>query len=282
MNQVMKGALSLLLLSFSLSSWAACTTDAWTNVTGTAEAVEEASYYGDCGLKITMNGQSSTFENPAYVEDGSPQQEPKYAARWYMNTDNLQTLAEPSELIVLLGFDATGRAVFEVGYQNCTGQPTVFAKNGIADVTDNVTLKPGFNEITVFWDNSGSIKIRVAGVGESEATFPATGKLLDTVKFGAPTGTLKNYDGHVYYDSFASTRGIDPGPEVNVCSGTLVSLKDYTFDKNSPALCKSKKMELDNVLLKSDSNVSMQTEEFRVVGKFAVEHGASLSVNTKF
>lgn len=276
--------LSILLLalaSFGNMAWAECTTEEWAIVIGSAEAVPEANYYGDCGLMVSSDGQSAYMEGAAFVEDQTPGSVSppvtEYAARFYIDASNITKVGDPAELVIFQGWRTDGTEAFHVKFAICDGAPVVSGYVHNAS-TGNITLPAGWQEITVWWKQDGTLRLRVAGVGEDSVQGDPTSLSLNSVRLGIATGTLRLFTGHLYFDEFASTRGQDPGPKVNVCSGQLVAMKDFIFDENAPKTCVAGEMQLENVQVKAVGAFSWDVGSLSVTGPLVVERGAQLRV----
>jgi len=188
-------------LVFGAQSAIACSTAAWTGAATTATAGEPGAgfkrYGGRCSLKSTAIGQ--------FVTDASPDAEPTYRARGYVNAGTAT-----AETDIFRAIQASNSAnVIRVTYD---GANIKFYVNN-AQVGANVPALAGrYYSFEVRWANTGAFTGIVQG---NNAAAPTTvtgngtaGGVIDTVQLGLINGAAS---GDWFFDEFDSRRTTDIG-----------------------------------------------------------------------
>ncbi len=194
---------SLFMDGFESGSIAAWTSN---NGFGGMSASPAAAILGAQGLQVVLAGNT-----PGYVEDGSPNGETLYHARFYFNPNSTETGGAATS--ILTGLTSSGKTIFRVQYRkNGTSyqlRAGAMLLSGSQAFTTWYTVTNAAHAVEIAWqaDTAASFGLYIDGVLRQTLTGIDTSTyLLDKVRMGPSVGLTTSVIGTEFFDAFASTR----------------------------------------------------------------------------
>ncbi|MFA5590573.1 MAG: dockerin type I domain-containing protein [Lysobacteraceae bacterium] len=198
-----------LLTALPMGTALACTTSAWSSVTGSAEAGNPKGrdgepavprYSGTCALQAASAGTS-------YVTDNTPGSEAVYRARFYVFTGSAAN--NPKIFSATTEDDGGGTEVVGV---SINGSALTFAVNGTT-VTDTVPVAASkWYGVEIAYQANGPFEAKVRGNAAAAETVVASAGNAGALTVGsASLGVLNAASNTVplAFDAFESTRSAD-------------------------------------------------------------------------
>ena len=181
---------------------------------GTVEVLSGARFSGDYGLKVTLEGFSLAF-----VEDGSPEAETHYRARFFINTGDVQ-LSDEDAFDVFAGYDGLGSVQFRLEILKAGG--TLFIRGlarldeGGFEASEPIAVAAGYHLIEMEWmagDPAGAMRLWVNEAEPLELSLPGNGSArIEWVRLGSVNGIDPTAAGSLAIDDFVSNQGDPIGP----------------------------------------------------------------------
>ena len=198
--------------SGSFSAWTSASTGA-----GDLSVSPAAALVGANGMQALINDTTAM-----YVEDKTPNLEPRYRARFYFDPNSV-TMASGDMHTIFYGFSGS-TSVLRVDFRNNAGAYQVMMR-----VLDNAstwtatawyTISDGPHAIEFDWQaatgagaNDGSLTLWLDGVQQASLTgINNDTRRIDTVRLGEVTGLDAGTSGTEYFDAFESRRQTYIGP----------------------------------------------------------------------
>lgn len=193
---------------------AACTMSTWSSTsgsqglsTGTPDAGHRR-FDGQCGLKV------ETDQQPRYVEDGSPEGETKYFARFYFFADDLELNGgDWVDLFAAYSGGSRPSPLLTVRLrQTGDGRELVLRTLDGGRMTESspVPIRRGWRGVAVSWAQAsgpanGQAELAVDGATRATmAGLDNRGGVIDLARLGSVEA--KGGQGDLYYDAFESRR----------------------------------------------------------------------------
>src|SRR6185436_8137580 len=199
--------------SGNLSAW---TTNA--NDLGDLSVTPAAALVGSQGLQAVIDDATSI-----YVNDDSPNAEPRYRARFYFDPNSI-TMASGDAHFIFKGFMGTATDIVQVEFRNSAGAYQIRAKllndSALFVVTNWFTITDASHFIELDWRaatavgaNNGGLTFWIDGLQQVDLTTVDndTGR-IDRVRLGALAGMDVGTSGTYYFDAFESRRQTFIGP----------------------------------------------------------------------
>ena len=184
---------------------------------GTATITEAAAYTGQYGARFDL-----TSPTPVWLEDGSPSQDARYRARFYIKLDNL-ILPDGDRIQLFGGFDANQEPVFTVEIVSDGGlmylDLVAYQSNGSTRSLaseQRQAMMPGYHTLEVDWAagvGNGFMALWLDGLGRpglESLNNPGLG--VELVRIGSLDNASAGTFGYFDIDDFVSTRGSVIGP----------------------------------------------------------------------
>lgn len=227
------------ILLFQQGQALACSTNAWddSNIGSTVSATTAASYEGDCGLRLNLNGNANGWvkdptpgtANPAVTE---------YVSRFYAYIDEAQ-VANGQGITLFNALDSGSTELFGLEVNGSSSGPVLhlYANDGsIKEGTGDVPVSPGWRAITLHWTTGGNGQLKLIvdreqdGLTQAISGLSNAGQEIDAVQLGVVSGNSSGINGTIDVDSFTSRRTGTSGLIITKgCSGSNVTVEDTTF-----------------------------------------------------
>jgi hypothetical protein len=194
---------------------------AWTtnvNDLGDLSVTPAAALVGSQGLQALIDDANSI-----YVNDDSPNAEPRYRARFYFDPNSI-TMANLDAHFIFKGFMGTATDIVQVEFRNSAGAYQLRAKllndSAVFVVTNWFTISdaPHFIELdwraaTAVGANNGGLTFWIDGLQQADlvGVDNDTGR-IDRARLGALAGMDAGTSGTYYFDAFESRRQSFIGP----------------------------------------------------------------------
>ena len=195
-----------------LSAWPANTTDG-----GDLSVKSGAALIGGYGLQALIDDNNSI-----YVTNDSPNAEPRYRMRFYLDPNSIAMINNDAHYI-FYGYSGTSTVVlriefrFKGGYQIRAG----LRNDSNSWKSSNwFTISDGLHFIEIDWRpataagaNNGSLTLWIDNVQRANLTAVDNDtRRLDRVQWGAVEGVDSGTRGTYYFDAFESRRQTNIGP----------------------------------------------------------------------
>lgn len=199
--------------SGNLAAWSASTTNG-----GNLSVSPSAALAGSYGLQATFNNTS-----PMYVQDGSPNAEARYRARFYFDPNSI-TMADGNAHYIFMGIASDGTSPFQLDFRFSGGNYQIRIRqkddNNLQTSTAWVTISDAPHFIEMEWwaattagANDGGVNLWIDGVPRgSLGNLDNDTQRIDRAKLGAVTGLDASNLGTYYIDAFESRRETYIGP----------------------------------------------------------------------
>ena len=198
--------------SGSFSAWTSASTGA-----GDLSVSPAAALVGANGMQAVINDTTSM-----YVEDKTPNLEPRYRARFYFDPNSV-TMANGDMHTIFYGFSGS-TSVLRVDFRFSAGAYQVMMRtldNATTwSSTPWFTISDGPHAIEFDWQaatgpgtNDGSLTLWLDGVQQAVVSgINNDTRRMDTVRVGEVTGLDAGTSGTEYFDAFESRRQTYIGP----------------------------------------------------------------------
>lgn len=205
----------VLMLATGAQTATACSLDGWSRVVGAqnlstgSPADGHRRYQGECGMRVSLDGTASGF-----VEDGSPDGETAYMARFYLFTGDAEL--RPGDWVdVFTAFRGTSSPAPEVSVRLSGGANgptlTVRAADGTGIKSSApVTVRPGWHGVVLSWQqasgvSNGLLKWSVDGAGQQGlAGLDNRSHAIESARLGVVS--RRGGSGRLDFDAFESHR----------------------------------------------------------------------------
>ncbi len=180
---------------------------------GTLTVVDSARYVGAYGLEVVVDDT-----NPAYVQDDTPFDEPRYRVRFYVRLTST-TMAATDEFDLFTAFASDDTPVFRLTvYYDGTDHKLRFTarEDGGSDTsfTSGVVIVDGWRAVEVDWQtatasgaNDGVLDLWIDGASQiGLSSLDNDTMSVDHVRWGAVDGIDGGTSGSFHLDEFESVR----------------------------------------------------------------------------
>jgi tartrate-resistant acid phosphatase type 5 len=193
--------------SGTLLAWTASSTNG-----GNLRASLNAALSGSYGLQATFTNTTAML-----VRDDSPNAEPRYRARFYLNPNSI-SMATGDNITLLQGLDAANQIVFSIQFNRGSASYQVrvraydsrlnnFINTAYANISNDTHM------IEVDWGNDGHLTFWIDEVQQYSLTgINNSLYTIDRVRLGAPVMSITGTSGSFYIDAFESRRQSYIGP----------------------------------------------------------------------
>jgi Big-like domain-containing protein/calcineurin-like phosphoesterase family protein/fibronectin type III domain protein len=199
--------------SGSLSAWSSSVTDG-----GSLSVSSAAALNGSYGLQAAVNDN-----NPIYVTDNTPNAEPRYRARFYLDPNSI-VMADKDAFYPLYGYSGASTAILRIEFRlfkNSYQVRAAFRNDGSGWTSSNwanISDAPHFIELdwqasTSAVANDGSLTLWIDGVQNASLTgVDNDTRRIDSIQLGVTSGVDSTTRGTLYFDAFQSRRVSYIGP----------------------------------------------------------------------
>lgn len=161
--------------------------------------------------------------NTIYVNDDTPNAEPRYRARFYFDPNTI-TMANLDAHFIFKGFTGTATDVLQVEFRNSAGAYQIRAKllndSSVFVITNWFTIIDAPHYIELDWRaataagaNNGGLTFWIDGVQQADLTGVDNDTWrIDRARLGALAGMDAGTIGTYYFDAFESRRQTFIGP----------------------------------------------------------------------
>ena len=193
---------------------------AWTSASiggGDLSVTTSAALVGSNGMQAVINDTTAM-----YVEDRTPNAEPRYRARFYFDPNSI-TMADGDMHTLFYGFSGS-TSVLRVDFRRSGGVYQLEARalddGAIWTATPWFTISDAPHVIEFDWQassaagaNNGSLAFWLDGTQQASLTgIDNDTRRIDTVRLGGVTGLDAGTSGTEYFDAFESHRQTYIGP----------------------------------------------------------------------
>jgi hypothetical protein len=173
---------------------------------------------GNNGLQAVINDN-----NAIYVVDNTPNAEPRYRARFYLDPNSI-VMTDRDAFYFLYGYSGTSTGMLRVEFRIFKGTYQLraalrndgnsWASSSWADITDAPhSIEFDWQAATVAGANNGSLTIWIDGIQNASLTgIDNDTRRIDQIQFGAVSGIDAGTRGTLYFDAFESRRQSYIGP----------------------------------------------------------------------
>jgi hypothetical protein len=218
------GVAALLALTFSQANTALaqCSTDAWSNTTGSVQAIGENTnpvgkkYEQNCGLTVNPNA-------PGYVTTTAPTDEDFFSTRFYLYPEEM-SLGNSEAVIFRARNGGTSQVELLLREQLEDGVPV---KRVVVQYRDNGTLEehgetfpllPIWQAATVTWGagaGTGSLSFKIDGIEKMNLTGLSNGgAVINEMDLGVISAT--GGSGPIVFDAFDTRRALPEPPLLTI------------------------------------------------------------------
>jgi len=194
---------------------------AWTSSAidlGDLSVSPSAALVGGQGMQAVIDDA-----NTIYVNDDSPNSEPRYRARFYFDPNSI-TMASNDAHFIFKGFSGASTDVLQVELRNSAGAYQVRAKllndSSVFVVTSWFTITDASHFIELDWRaatgvgaNNGGVTLWIDGIQQQDLTGVDNDTWrIDRARLGALSGMDIGTSGSYFFDAFESRRQTFIGP----------------------------------------------------------------------
>jgi len=199
--------------SGNLSAWSTSVTDG-----GNLSVTNAAAFSGSNGMQAVINDNTSI-----YVNDDTPNAEPRYRARFYFNPNSIVMLSGDTHYI-FQGYAGTSTSVVRCAFRFNSGAYQIrcilLDDSGIWQTSSWQTITNAYHSIEIDWRaatavgaNDGGLTFWIDGSQKGNLTGIANAsRRIDRVALGATAEIDTGTRGTYYFDNFESRRQTYIGP----------------------------------------------------------------------
>ena len=199
--------------SGNLSAWSASVTDG-----GDLNATSVAAMVGSSGLQAVINDIKSI-----YVEDGTPSNETRYRARFYINPNSI-SMRSGNSFYIFMGYNSAGTNIIRVEYRYYTSyyqlRAGLIKDNNTWVYSSWYTISNTPHSVELDWRAStitgaynGYLTLWIDGTQRVNLnTIDNDTRRVDYIRLGAVAGLDYGTRGILYFDAFESRRSTYIGP----------------------------------------------------------------------
>ena len=213
----------------NLSAWSSSATDG-----GDLSANTAAKLVGARGLQAVLDDV-----NPIHVTDDTPNAEPRYRARFYLDPNSI-SMTNGDMFFIFNGFQGTSTAVMRVEFRRNAGmyqlRAMIVNDTSTWTNTSSFTISDASHFIELDWRaatsvgaNNGRLTLWIDGVQKANLSAIDNDSLrIDRVRLGAVSGVDTGTRGTFYLDAFESRRQTYIGPANGASTPTPTATRTAT------------------------------------------------------